>query len=295
MNKESVYIIIPVHNRKAITLKCLETLQQNGDLERYYTVVVDDGSTAGTSEAINELYPDIIILSGDGNLWWTGAIRKGMEYVYEQGAEYFIWLNDDTLPNKKCLAYLIDYCKSYKKHISSAQCYENLEVKNSSYRGNLVKGWRHFHTFALTGQLTYCKSLSGNLVCFSRSVIDSIGYPPNHKTPHYYGDVLYTWQARLKGYKLAILGSATALCSFNSDQSSWLIGEISFRENWQKLSSPKSMRYFKGYWHFCLTVWGIFGILIYYASYIKLIGIGILRFIFPLSWLKFFKYKLAKI
>ncbi|MFP3345185.1 glycosyltransferase, partial [Halomonas sp. SIMBA_159] len=85
--------IIPVHNRKNITLKCLETLKQCGDLDRYYTIVVDDGSTDGTSEAITNLYPEVTILTGDGNLWWTGAIRKGMEYAYERGAEYFIWLN----------------------------------------------------------------------------------------------------------------------------------------------------------------------------------------------------------
>ena len=82
MDKENVYIIIPVHNRKEITLKCLDTLKQNGDLDKYYVIVIDDGSTDGTSEAIQSLYPDVIILTGDGNLWWTGAIKKGMEYAY---------------------------------------------------------------------------------------------------------------------------------------------------------------------------------------------------------------------
>lgn len=42
MDKANVYIIIPVHNRKTITLKCLETLKSNRDLDRYYVVVVDD-------------------------------------------------------------------------------------------------------------------------------------------------------------------------------------------------------------------------------------------------------------
>ena len=65
--KEPVYIIIPVHNRKQITLKCLENLDKSGDLQQYHVVVVDDGSTDGTTEAINNLFPDVKVLPGDGN------------------------------------------------------------------------------------------------------------------------------------------------------------------------------------------------------------------------------------
>ncbi len=61
-SKEPVYILIPVHNRKQTTLACLGVLGQNGDLERYHVVIVDDGSTDGTAEAIHSLYPDITIL-----------------------------------------------------------------------------------------------------------------------------------------------------------------------------------------------------------------------------------------
>jgi GT2 family glycosyltransferase len=55
----SVYILIPVHNRKAITLTCLATLQRHGDLDRYQVVVIDDGSTDGTAEAIQTSFPSL--------------------------------------------------------------------------------------------------------------------------------------------------------------------------------------------------------------------------------------------
>ena len=119
IKKELIYIIIPVHNRKEITLKCLDILQKNGDLDIYYVIVVDDGSTDGTSEAIQSLYPNITILVGDGNLWWTGAIKKGMEYAYDKGAEYFIWLNDDCLVAKESINNLIVFCKQDLKHHSN--------------------------------------------------------------------------------------------------------------------------------------------------------------------------------
>ena len=62
MSKENAYIIIPVHNRKAITLQCLDTLEKNGDLHKYHVIVIDDGSTDGSSEAVKSFYPDVIIL-----------------------------------------------------------------------------------------------------------------------------------------------------------------------------------------------------------------------------------------
>jgi GT2 family glycosyltransferase len=72
--KQSIYIIIPVHNRKQITIACLENLNACDDLQKYHVIVVDDGSTDGTAEAIRSQYPIVEILTGDGNLWWTGAI-----------------------------------------------------------------------------------------------------------------------------------------------------------------------------------------------------------------------------
>jgi len=71
---QSIYIIIPVHNRKSLTLACLENLKTNGDLQKYQVIVVDDGSSDRTAEEVAENYPKVTILKGDGNLRWTRAI-----------------------------------------------------------------------------------------------------------------------------------------------------------------------------------------------------------------------------
>ncbi len=92
--EQFVYIIIPVHNRKQIAIACLENLNTCGDLQKYHVIVVV-GSTDGTAEVIRSQYPMVEIITGDGNLWWTGAIALGMKYAYERGAEVLIWLNDD--------------------------------------------------------------------------------------------------------------------------------------------------------------------------------------------------------
>jgi len=196
MNKQSIYIIIPVHNRKDITLKCLETLKDNGDLAKYYTIVVDDGSTDGTSEVIKSLYPEVIILEGDGNLWWTGAIVKGMEYAYEKEAEYFIWLNDDCYPQKETIPKLIKTCQSDNKIIVGAQSLDP-DTFQPSYAGIIIRQNKIVEVHTLT-ILLECDGLSGNLVCLHKNLIKDINFPNFRVFPQYYGDVTYTHQAKKK-------------------------------------------------------------------------------------------------
>ena len=291
-SREPVYIIIPVHNRKNITLKCLETLKQCGDLDRYYTVVVDDGSTDGTSEAITNFYPEVTILTGDGNLWWTGAIRKGMEYAYEQGAEYFIWLNDDCYVSENAIIRIVNSCKKERKKIIGAQCYNDSKYTSPSYGGEIREGLKLKAKYVGFDQIINCDALDGNLVCMESSVVDDIGYPPNDLIPHYGGDNFFTWKAKKVGYKLELDGNIIAVCKQNKGDESWLLSDLSILELWQKINLPKSKFYSVGYWNFCLNFWGFKGILLYIKPYLRLAIISLLKFIIPRQLLHDFYFKI---
>lgn len=202
--KEPVYIIIPVHNRKPITLKCLDTLKQNGDLARYHVLVVDDGSTDGTSEAIHSLYPEVTVLAGDGNLWWTGAIKKGMEYAYKQEAEYFIWLNDDCLVSSDTFKNLVTFCLDSPNSIIGCQGMDRHNPEKIYFGGKTRHWMDHKMLNCPPGQVVECDILSGNLVCIPKSVVNKIGYPRPDIVPHYGGDSLFLIQARKAGFKLFV-------------------------------------------------------------------------------------------
>jgi len=77
-----IWICIPVFNRKELTLKCLASLQRQ-QFNNFITVVCDHGSTDGTSVAINQQFPEVIIIQGDNSLWWTAAINRSVAYVLE--------------------------------------------------------------------------------------------------------------------------------------------------------------------------------------------------------------------
>lgn len=201
--KEPVYIIIPVHNRKTTTLACLENLKKCGDLQRYYVVIVDDASTDGTAAAINTLYPEATVLPGNGDLWWTGAMAQGMQYAYEQGAEYFFWLNDDCTPEFDTLPRLVEFLKTHPDTIVAPTCYtneSNLLIKHhNGFQGRKSCA-------ANPGEVIFVDGMSGWCVGIPAAVFRKIGSPDAKRFPHYSGDDTYILRATRAGFKACVIG-----------------------------------------------------------------------------------------
>jgi N-acetylglucosaminyl-diphospho-decaprenol L-rhamnosyltransferase len=75
-----IYVVLPVFNRKSLTERFLRCMREQS-FRQFQTVVVDDGSTDGTAELVAEQFPEVQLLRGDGNLWWTGAINVGIRHA----------------------------------------------------------------------------------------------------------------------------------------------------------------------------------------------------------------------
>lgn len=241
--KEPVYILIPVHNRKQITLKCLATLGRNGDLERYHVVVVDDGSIDSTTEAIRTLYANVTVLQGDGNLWWTGAIALGMQYAYQQGAKFLIWLNDDCQLAPETLSNLVNFGRSHPDSIVGCQGFEADQTGAIAFGGKR-KTWQGYRFLqAPKGQVLPCDLLSGNIVCLPRAVVEKIGYPDAQLVPHYGGDALFLIRAQKAGFSLFVDATTTV---FNLPGEStlypgnWLLQPGEALKLWKLVFVPQS-------------------------------------------------------
>jgi GT2 family glycosyltransferase len=205
-SQKSVYVIIPVHNRRILTLSCLESLQKLGALNLYSVVVIDDDSTDGTREAIAQNYPNVTVLVGDGSLWWTGAIALGMHYAFEQGAEYVIWLNDDCLPDPQALEILVNYMQSHPGVIVAPACYtedRQTLIENGCQNQNRLT--------AQPGEIVSVQTLSGYCVGLSKQIYTEIGTPNAKRFPQYCGDDTYILKATRSGFKAYILGDAKVI------------------------------------------------------------------------------------
>lgn len=94
--QKRIFIVVPVHNRKALTERFLDCLSKQ-TFRNFTAIVVDDGSTDGTSELIRQRFPEVTLLRGDGNLWWSGATNLGVRQALLNASENdaVLVINDD--------------------------------------------------------------------------------------------------------------------------------------------------------------------------------------------------------
>jgi hypothetical protein len=101
-----VAVVILNWNGKADTLECLESLMRM-TYRDFEAVVVDNGSSDGSAEAIGAEYPHVTLLQTGVNLGYAGGNNAGVRWVMEKEFDYVLILNNDTIVSENLLGELV--------------------------------------------------------------------------------------------------------------------------------------------------------------------------------------------
>lgn len=102
MNQPLVYVVVLAWNYKDYTLECLgSTLQM--DYGNLRTLVVDNGSTDGTRDAVSVRFPQTEIVHSDSNLGIAGGYNLGIQYALGHQADYILVTNNDVIMDREML------------------------------------------------------------------------------------------------------------------------------------------------------------------------------------------------
>ena len=89
--------LMTCYNRKEKTTRALRKLINGNPQIQFSFVVADDGSTDGTFEELQK-NPQIEIIRGDGNLFYSGGMRLAINKakMFEDTFDFCLLFNDDV-------------------------------------------------------------------------------------------------------------------------------------------------------------------------------------------------------
>ncbi len=114
MNDPLVYILILNWNGKEDTLSCLNSLQKVV-YSFFEVVVVDNGSSDCSEEAIISRFPQYTFLQNGKNLGYAEGNNRAILYALAKGADAILLLNNDTIVSPDFLSQLVKAKKDFPK------------------------------------------------------------------------------------------------------------------------------------------------------------------------------------
>ena len=243
-----VFIVIPIHNHIAETLRCLGCLAAQTCTD-HSVIVVNGGSTDGSAETIARSYPEVVVIRGDASLWWTGATALGVSEARKRaiGGDFVLFLNNDTEVGPDYLTQLVKTSLDHNRALTGS-----LNVNRSDH-GMIIDSGVWWDWAAVRSQQVPIEpgatatdrvnTLSGRGMLVPIEVFERIGNLDVKGLPHYAADYEFAMRAARAGFKLAISYNAIVRVDTTiSGREENLATPVSLREAWFLLFSPRSMR-----------------------------------------------------
>ncbi len=235
-------VVIPVFNPGKVLVECLKAIRASSI--QVDVVVVDDGSSDGWVQQAVEQFPAVVV-HGDGNLWWSGGMNKGVRRAEKLGATHIIALNHDCHIESSTLERLIDQGTKSAGAIVGSKVLDSSKpdqlvcvggyIENGMLRyrgsGELDEG-QHDRTVATDW-------LPGYSLFFSVDVFNRLGGFDDRWFPQYFGDVDFVLRAAAISERIEVSPESRV---WNDRASTGLAAAdvVSPRQAWRLLTSRRS-------------------------------------------------------
>ena len=256
MSQPRFWFAIPVHNRIELTTRCLESIRSQSF--RSFTVVVcNDGSTDDTAKILESRFPEVKVLQGDGNLWWTGATNECVKYMLENAdsEDYIVTLNNDLELADDYLARMHEALSGQQDVILTSASYDINNPERLVEPGQRMS-WLRAREYALNPEqydysgLAAVTHAPGRGTVFPVRVFKQVGLYDFEGLPHYAADYDLSMRSRRAGYRLYINYDAKLYSHVDSTGSKAFRGSLSLSKLYGYLTDIKSPACLKYRWRF---------------------------------------------
>lgn len=178
--------LLTCYNRQHKTHALLASLKrQQPFAARLSIVLVDDGSSDGTSEMVQRCFPEVVLVQGTGQLYWCGGMRLAQRCAVDrfgQGIDYLLWLNDDVVLDDDALQRLLQQAQTCKQQTALGALVGAVRHPDSaklSYGGRRRGPWWAPLKFSAVlpprEELQRCDFINGNVCLLPFAALSQLG------------------------------------------------------------------------------------------------------------------------
>ena len=218
-------IIIPNFNGKQFIKLCLDSIRKQ-DCSFYELIIVDNGSSDGSVEYINEYYPDLTLIENKENSGFAAAVNQGIKI---SSSDYVFLLNNDVELESGCVSNLLK-CIEKDENIFAVSSkmvqYNDRNKMDDAGDEYTILGWTCKVGDGKSPDLYTSKretfSACAGAAIYRKDILDKLKYFDENFFA-YMEDVDISYRARIWGYKCVYcpeavvyhLGSGTSGSRYN--------------------------------------------------------------------------------
>lgn len=198
---QKVYILLPAHNRRAVTERFIDCLAAQ-TYSNYHLLLIDDGSADNTDQMAQAKIENISVLKGRGDWWWAGSLQQGINWLEQHGVdgrEIVMFANDDITFDADFLQKAVNILE--KQDSTMLLPYLRDEHTGIPQESGVEANLRKLTFIAASApERINCLPTRGLFMrmCDLRR---AGGFHPK-LLPHYWSDYEFTMRARKRGIKL---------------------------------------------------------------------------------------------
>lgn len=169
-------------------------------------VIVDDGSTDDTAFRVRQEWPDSILVSGCGDLWWAGGLQAGIDRLKRENLDD----NDLVLLSNDDIAFDSSFLEMAVRKLKGRHRVLYLPTGIDKQTGEILPGERGIYydqktlTFQDTTRPEMVNCLSTRALFLKWCDICSLGGFRPAWLPHYLSDYEFTIRAYRQGFSLVV-------------------------------------------------------------------------------------------
>lgn len=209
-----VAVVVPNWNGKESLEACLDSLRRQS--EKNQIILVDNGSSDGSAEFVQENYPEIVLVRHSKNLGFTGGVNAGIKKAMELDAECVALINNDAVADMDWLKHLVSFLDGHEDAgIATSKICDDKKTHLDS-TGDIYTTWglpyprgRGEEFSDKYDKGTWVFGASGGASLYRIKMLEEIGLFDDDFFA-YYEDIDISFRAQLAGWKVGYVPEALA-------------------------------------------------------------------------------------